>query len=201
MLFYGNIAQGFRPGGTNAVILPLNVVLPEGFDSDELISYEVGMKSTWLEKRLQLNASLYYTDWEDIQTGNAIQSFSFTDNLGEATVKGMEIDMRYRPNENWDFSIGGSWIDTELGSDEPSTVGDFPGEEGDEFPNVPDFTGFIAAAYSWQVTDAMEGRVNLDYNYRGSSATEFNSASPFYNELDAYGVANLNFGVKTLLSR
>lgn len=197
LLFYGNIAQGFRPGGTNAVILPINVVLPEGFDSDELISYEIGTKTTWLEKRLQLNASLYYTDWEDIQTGNAVQSFSFTDNLGEATVMGMEVDLRYRPNENWEFSIGGSWIDTELDSDEPSTVGDNPGQAGDEFPNVPNFTGFVATSYNWQVTDAVEGRVNLDYNYRGSSATEFNSASPFYNKLDAYGVANLNFGIKT----
>jgi len=197
ILVYGNIAQGFRPGGTNAVILPINVVLPEGFDSDELISYEIGAKTTWLDKKLQLNASIYYTDWEDIQTGNAIQSFSFTDNLGEATVMGMEIDLRYRPTENWDFSIGGSWIDTELDSDEPSTVGDFPGEEGDEFPNVPNFTGFVAASYNWQVTDAMEGRVNLDYNFRGASATEFNSASPFYNNLESYGVTNLNFGVKT----
>ncbi len=192
MLFYVNIAQGFRPGGTNAVILPVNVALPEGFDSDELTSYEIGTKVSWLSNRVLFNAALYSTDWKDIQSGNNVEAFSFTDNLGEATVRGLELDLRYRPNEHWDVSVGGSWIDTELKSDEPSTVGDYPGQKGDEFPNVPGFTGFFATSYRWDVASGIEGRANLDYTYRGSSATEYNDAGPYHNELDSYGMVNFN---------
>lgn len=195
ILLYANIAQGFRPGGTNAVILPANVSLPEGFGPDELISYEIGTKMNWLNNRVLLNTAFYITNWEDIQTGQAVQSFSFTDNLGEARVQGLELDIRYRPNEHWDVSIGGSWIHTELKSDEPSTVGSFPGKKGDEFPNVPNLSGFAAVSYSWTAATGVEGHINLDYNYKGDSVTEFNDASPYYNELDSYSSMNFNLGV------
>ena len=195
VLYYFTVAQGFRPGGTNAVILPVNVVLPEGFKPDELITYEVGLKSSWMDKRVLFNAAVYYTDWKDIQTGNAVQSFSFIDNLGSATVKGAEAELRFRPDEHWDFSLGGSLIDTKLEDDEPTTVGSFPGLKGDEFPNVAKFTGYASGSYRGALTSNLDGLVRLDLNHRGSSATEFNSANPFYHELDSYTVANLNVGV------
>jgi len=195
ILYYFTVAQGFRPGGTNAVILPINVVLPEGFEPDELITYEAGLKSSWMDKRVLFNAAIYYTDWKDIQTGNAVQSFSFIDNLGSATVKGAEVELRMRPNEHLDFSLGGSWIDTKLEDDEPTTVGSFPGQKGDEFPNVADFTGYASGSYRGSLTSNFDGLVRLDLNYRGSSATEFNPDNPFYHKLDSYTVANLNVGV------
>lgn len=201
-LIYTNVAQGFRPGGTNAVILPVAVTLPEGFDSDELTSYEVGAKASWLNNRVLLNTALYYTDWRDIQTGNSVMAFSFVDNLGEAAVWGAEFDVRYRPNEHLDISVGGSYIATELKSDEPTTVGDFPGKQGDELPNVPKLTGFSSVSYSWYPSGPLEKyqlkvRANLDYTYKGSSATEFDSANPYYNNLGAYGVLNFALGLST----
>jgi len=195
LLYYFTVAQGFRPGGTNAVILPVNVVLPEGFGPDELISYEVGLKSSWMDKRVLFNASVYYTDWKDIQTGNAVQSFSFIDNLGSATVKGAEAEFRYRPDEHWDFSLGGSLIDTKLEDDEPTTVGSFPGQKGDEFPNVSKFTGYASVSYRGSLTSSLDGLFRVDVNHRGDSATEFNSDNPFYHKLDSYTVANVNLGV------
>ena len=197
VLLYANVAQGFRPGGTNAVILPINVTLPEGFGPDELTSYEVGAKISWLNNRVLVNTALYTTDWKDIQTGGAVQSFTFIDNLGDATVRGLEFDVRYRPDVHWDVSAGGSWIHAALESDEPSTVGDFPGQKGDKFPNVPRFSGFVAASYSQEFTAGMEGHVNLDYTYRGSSVTEFNGTNPYYNELSSYGIVNFTLGLNT----
>jgi iron complex outermembrane recepter protein len=197
ILLYATVAQGFRPGGTNAVILPIAVVLPEGFDPDELISYEIGAKTSWMDNKVLFNVAAYYTDWKDIQTGNAVQSFSFTDNLGSASVIGAEFDVRYRPNENWDFSAGGSYIETELEDDEPSTVGSFPGAKGDEFPNVPNFSGFASGMYTRELSGSMRGHIRLDLNHKASSATEFNNANPFYNNLGSYTVANMNAGVKT----
>ena len=195
LLYYFTVAQGFRPGGTNAVILPINVVLPEGYAPDELISYEIGLKSSWMDKRVLFNASVYYTDWKDIQTGNAVQSFSFIDNLGSATVKGLEAEFRWRPDEHWDFSLGGSLIDTKLEDDEPTTVGSYPGQKGDEFPNVAKFTGYASLSYRNSLSSALDGLFRLDVNHRGDSATEFNPDNPFYHKLDSYTVANVNVGV------
>lgn len=191
-MFYFNVATGFRQGGTNAVIIPGDVVLPSSFDSDELMSYELGAKTSWLDGSLILNGAIYHIDWEDMQTGSSIQSFSFTANLGEVSVDGMELDLQYRVNENWEISLGGSWISTELQEDEPSTVGDFPGLSGDELTNVPAFTGYGSITYNQTMTNDLDLSVRYDINYRGAAATELRADNTFYHKLPAYTVSNFN---------
>ena len=48
MLIYGSVTKGFKSGGTNS----LDTSPP--FDQEELISYELGMKSSWSDNRVIL---------------------------------------------------------------------------------------------------------------------------------------------------
>ncbi|MDA0994134.1 MAG: TonB-dependent receptor, partial [Proteobacteria bacterium] len=64
-MIYGLFSQGFRLGGhNNPKAVRVNFV-EATYDPDKLNNYEVGIKSTWLENRLQLNASLFYMDYVD----------------------------------------------------------------------------------------------------------------------------------------
>ena len=61
VMFYAQAAEGFRAGGTNE---PSIEPLPEcqgfeGYGSDSLWNYEVGMKSSWLNRSLTVNFTPY----------------------------------------------------------------------------------------------------------------------------------------------
>jgi outer membrane receptor protein involved in Fe transport len=64
---YFSFSQGFRLGGRNAERAIISGWAPEFFESDLLNNYEIGLKSEWLDNRLQFNATLFYMDWDDIQ--------------------------------------------------------------------------------------------------------------------------------------
>ncbi|MDO5969429.1 TonB-dependent receptor [Flavivirga aquimarina] len=73
-------------------------------------SWEVGFESTWLDNRLNFNATYYNKDTEDllvfIDTGTA----EFFDNAGEINNKGFEFDVSWNDeiSENFKYSIGGN---------------------------------------------------------------------------------------------
>src|SRR3546814_3382633 len=40
---------------------------PKSFDPEKITSYEIGFKSQFLDNRVRLNASAFYSDYKDIQ--------------------------------------------------------------------------------------------------------------------------------------
>ena len=75
-LLYVSASKGFRPGGPNVsvgIICDSNLTalgisqVPGQFASDSLWSYEIGSKNTFFDHTLQINASLFYIDWNNIQ--------------------------------------------------------------------------------------------------------------------------------------
>ena len=113
-MYYASASKGFRPGGVNVGVgsicgsdltaLGLPIVdgrrqVPGQFESDSLWSYELGGKNTFFGNTLQVNSSLFYIDWKNIQQNVYLPSCGeqFTGNLGKATSKGGDINVVYRP--------------------------------------------------------------------------------------------------------
>jgi len=63
VLVYANVNNGFKPGGISPESVP-NVY----YDPEYLVNYAVGMRSRWLDNKLQLNAELYLMDYDNLQT-------------------------------------------------------------------------------------------------------------------------------------
>src|SRR5690606_3144326 len=59
---YVNTAKGFRSGGFNIAQPDLPTYEPES-----LWSYEAGSKGLYFERKLELDAAVYYNDWKDVQ--------------------------------------------------------------------------------------------------------------------------------------
>lgn len=97
---YANIAQGYRAGGfnTSASVLSSN---QKTFDQESLISYEIGFKNHFFNKRLLFNIAMYYMDISDMQVKTSISPFDgYTSNAGKATSFGTEIELNYALNES-----------------------------------------------------------------------------------------------------
>ena len=130
-LVYISASKGFRPGGPNVGVgiicagdlasLGLPVVdgqrqVPGQFASDSLWSYEIGSKNTFLDHKLQINASLFYIDWKDIQQNVYLPSCGeqFTANLGKAKSEGGDIEVLYKPLEALTFDLSAAYTDAKL---------------------------------------------------------------------------------------
>ncbi len=99
MLIYASFSEGFKPGGynTNEIIdFTDQLYLPE-----RVKAYEAGVKSVWLDKRLIVNADVYFNDYTDQQIG--VQQASASQggqvivgsgivNAGKVRVYGVELD-------------------------------------------------------------------------------------------------------------
>ena len=66
-MVYFLFSQGSRPGGSNSPRAADTGVIPPAFEADYMDNYEVGIKSTWLDNRLQVNAQLFMMKWSDFQ--------------------------------------------------------------------------------------------------------------------------------------
>jgi iron complex outermembrane receptor protein len=66
-LAYGTVSRGFKAGGFNeqSALGAPGDALP--FQPETLTAYEMGLKSRFLENKLQVNSSLYYWDYQNHQ--------------------------------------------------------------------------------------------------------------------------------------
>ena len=112
VMAYGGISTGFKAGGIDSTV---DGIVP--FDSEELISYEVGFKSILADGRVRLNAAFFYYDYSDLQVFTFItmgmQVFSVLSNASDADIWGAELELQWVPTANTFISLGMGYLDAE----------------------------------------------------------------------------------------
>lgn len=153
LLIFAIVSEGFRSGGANFGADVSGTNIPAAYGSDDIINYEFGVKSSWFENRLTVNASLFYIDWSNIQTVLTdihpvlMAPVSFTDNVGDAEIFGFDLQVVAQVSEAISFGVSYSLTDTKLKSASPLS-GLIVGED---LANSPEHT----------VSAFLEGRVTL----------------------------------------
>jgi iron complex outermembrane recepter protein len=107
VMLYALGSTGFRYGGANINSSPTSVSVPHNYKPDSLTNYELGTRTNWLQNRLQLDATLFYIDWNDIQ----LQEYAgpgdlFGVNGGKARNYGVEFTGTWQIDR--DLSIQGN---------------------------------------------------------------------------------------------
>ena len=134
ILAYYTYSEGFRPGGFNrtqtnidgSVITQKPVagyadggtndkqyLKPAGYDSDLLINNEIGLKTEFLDHRLQVNGSYYIMNWSNVQLPlfdpSHLGNTTFDVNGPTYRVKGFELQVVARITEGLTVQGSGSW--------------------------------------------------------------------------------------------
>lgn len=201
-LVYATIAEGYRIGGVNRSfpIRDGSFPVPQTFNSDSLLSKELGVKSRLLGGNLAIDAAIYDIDWEDIQFAlmDPVTSFVFNTNAGQARVRGLEMSARWQVTDNLQVDANATFLDHKVESltEDAKNRGI---EAGDPLLGVSDerFAIGIKYLYDWQGWD---GFVRLDYQYtgdylnryyeQGSSQVDIDTA-----QIDSYGLVDFTTGV------
>ena len=206
---YATVATGFRGpivnarAGAASLLDPTDLIIPDGADSDELISYEVGLKGTWMNGRLAANLALYYIDWNDIQVqaNRTSDQVQFATNIGGAYSRGIEFEFRAIPAEGWTVALNGSLNDAE--------VDDLTAEEAAISGAVlgarlagPQFSGSATVNYNFDIFPTAEANASLSVIHVGDYPGSFPNTpgrpgvvSPTYDWTEEYTVVNGAFAV------
>jgi iron complex outermembrane recepter protein len=148
--------DGSAPAGTT----------PKEFEPEQVDSYEVGVKSRLLGNTMQLNASLFRYDYTDLQLVYFDQGSSQVANVGEATGQGLELDLRWVPNEHWDATVGLSLLDTEItDATDIIAIGACGDCDGNSLPFAPEVSASTILSYKWPMSSG-EGFFTTEYVYR-----------------------------------
>ncbi len=184
-MVYVNVAKGYRPGGLVPIVPPgepntatdcvaalkavdpkITIAQTRSFNSDSLWNYELGAKTAWLDHRLTIDAAGFYIDWKNIQQEILLScGFQYTANAGAATSKGGELEVRARPADPLELSLGLGYQNatiTEQGAGSPQTV-------GSPVYQVPNWTGNGTVSYTTQVSSDWKMVSEADYSYIGRS--------------------------------
>jgi iron complex outermembrane receptor protein len=113
---YATYSKGFRTGGPNpnAAILP---GVPDSYESDETTNYEIGVRSTHVDGRLTLDATVFHIDWENIQArlfSDAPEYYSYVTNAGGADIDGVEFSGAFAVTPALTLSSNITWQDARL---------------------------------------------------------------------------------------
>ena len=105
VMAYFTWSRGYKSGGwTTRLSNPL-AVAPE-FGPEKVQSFELGVKSTLLDRKLQLNADVFDSQYNGIQLNEQVGLSPTVENLGKAQIKGAEIEATVAPGGG--FTLAGS---------------------------------------------------------------------------------------------
>lgn len=89
----------------------------EGFKPERVTSWEVGLKSEWLQRALRLNGAAFYSEYTDMQTNFLIAgtiSDTKSRNAGKARMTGFELEGAFIPAENLMLGFQYAYLDAEV---------------------------------------------------------------------------------------
>lgn len=190
----------FAPGSANAA-LSLQPVLDTSFPGEFVDSYEIGLKTSLLHRKLDLNGSVFYSDYTGFQL-NAYNGLFYTV-VSVPTVKsfGADFDVLYRPFHGLTVQGGLTYANTRFPRSDSSVLGTpdnplfaatnlLPGQR---LPEAPLYSASGAVTYEHAVYGDLLGRVNLDVKYT-SSFNAGTTGSPIEVQ-GGYALVNARIGI------
>lgn len=192
---YGKIANGWKSGGFNGEATTQALFL-RPYDPEEITSYELGIKSRWLDNRLQINATVFQNEIDDMQFSVFISgggAASTVDNAGKATIRGFELEMLARPIDDLLISFNYGYLDPEY--DEFIEADPFTGLTGDfkndrDFPYAADNTASLGIQYNIGNFDWGDLSLRLDWSYQDDYVPYVNPTQNSVSQIDSYDLLN-----------
>jgi iron complex outermembrane receptor protein len=120
--FFASATYGFKSGGWNARNVKVTEVQP--FKPEKVWSYELGMRSDWLDNRLRVNLTAFYSDVTDFQLPSAFDNGTgivfITRNFSDLEVKGAELELTWAPVDGLNLFLNAGVQDGKYKSLDPS---------------------------------------------------------------------------------
>jgi len=208
VLGYLTLSRGTEAGGINPTVPVPGLSLEQLYVKPE-IAYdaELGLKSTLLERRLVLNADLFWTDVSNYQATLLVQPnasgtfLQLESNIGRVRTRGVETDISARPLTGLNLRLAASlndarylsYTDAPCSAEELAPLDLSPsaktcGLTGRPVVGAPKFILNPSASYEHPLSGSLSGEAGASYSWRswfyGSADDSEYGRVPSYGLLD-----------------
>lgn len=171
---------------------------------------ELGFKSTLLDRRLLLNANLFWTGIHGYQATTLYQAPGSTNvvqvlaNAGSVRSRGLEFEATALPVRGLTLNVNGSYNDVTYLSFKdapcPGEVSTAPGAPatcdltGERVVGASKWIANLSGEYKWQLENRIEPYLTASYSYRSEAEGTLDNSD--LSKIDGYGLVNLSAGVR-----
>ena len=175
-------SKGYKAGGFDGV------QIDSEYAPEEVRNYEMGVKASFPELKMVLNASLFRYDYSDRQS---LQLVPVTTPGGipqylvqstDQTANGVDVEWMWKATQNLTLNLAGAYIDSEFEDGAATGSGvDLSGQPTGE----PKWSFAAGANYAWELPSRGSMELNLQHAYR--SEVRCNADSQFQGSCGNYG--------------
>lgn len=174
VLVYVKTAKGFRSGGQNLRAPSTAAFLP--FDPETAVSYEIGVKGEFLDRRLRVNLAAYTTNVRDIQRSTLVAvppvppstvagTATLLGNAGKVRIRGVEAELTALLFEGFTVQASGALVDPKY-----VRYADLSGDRSFErFSGVAKRQFSVGADYTTPVGGSSQASFHVDYSWRSKA--------------------------------
>ncbi len=175
-------SKGYKAGGFDGV------QIDSEYAPEEVRNYEMGVKASFPELKMMLNASLFQYDYSDRQS---LQLVPVTTPGGipqylvqstDQSANGVDVEWMWKATRNLTLNLAGAYIDSEFEDGAATGSGvDLSGQPTGE----PKWSFAAGANYAWELPSQGSMELNLQHAYR--SEVRCNADSLFQGSCGNYG--------------
>jgi iron complex outermembrane recepter protein len=163
LMLYASYAKGFKTGGwTTRLTAPLPPGSPaQSFGPETDQTYELGLKSEWLDRQLIVNAAAFYSKYDGIQLTYQVVTSPVTQNAGNAEIKGLELETQALLGSHFSLNGGVGYMDAKY-----SEVSQFAqATTGPVLPKTPKWKVAISPEAHTTLANGATVRLGVDYTF------------------------------------
>ena len=186
ILVYASYSKGFKNGGFTQRIFPAEQAAPS-FRPEFVETYEAGLKTELLDRRLRLNLAAFTSSYKDIQVVVSEGIAPRARNAGTGRIKGFEVEGEAAPTDWLRLGLGAGYLDARYTSIDPLA---FPVNLNSKFAFVPEWTA--SASFNADVYKGSMGKLTLrgDWSYQSSTFKDaINSPQLFQPAYSVFGAS------------
>jgi iron complex outermembrane receptor protein len=162
IMVYAKASKGFKSGGFNGRANSPGE--SSKYDPEEVVSYEAGVKSSWMDNRVRANLAVFKSDYKDFQarvsgiendpvTGIPSPTLSVL-NAGKLDIQGAELEVTATPIQHLLLEAQVGYLDAEYGEFDDIRFTNFGGSRAFQTPAFsPEWTMRYAGQYEFQLGD------------------------------------------------
>ncbi|MFK8048756.1 MAG: TonB-dependent receptor [Halioglobus sp.] len=187
---YGKVSQGWKSGGFNGEA-PTGDAFLEGYDAEEVVSFEAGIKSRFADNKVQLNAAVFYNDISDLQVSVFLEgagaAASNVANAGEATFQGVELELAWQLTDAIVMSANYGYLDAEYDEFIENGV---DVKDAKDVPYAPENTFSLALDWSFGSVASGDLDLHVNWNYNDDYVPYINPDQNATSQIENYDVLN-----------
>jgi iron complex outermembrane receptor protein len=187
-MLYASVARGYKAGAINLVRASDNIVDPE-----TIWSYEIGSKNQFFENRLQVNAALFYADYNNLQVNFFEPTGSVLRNANSAEIFGLELDVIASPTDYITVSGAFAWTDAtyaDFVTDNPFTGQTGVDLSGNRLNQTPEIAFNLGAKVILPIApELFELSFHVDHTWKDQ--LDFQAFNTDLTRSDSFGITNL----------